>query len=81
MLVDTRLESTEEYVQEPGGWKFDAIAETSFKKVPALTMLKQLLHKLGFRIETLSISDPLPAGLEGKDNYCSGNRIALLALR
>lgn len=79
MLVDTRVEEDEVYVQEPGGYKFDGIAETSYKKVPRLDRLISLLESLGFKVERLMISDPVPASLTGKEDYSMNRRVTLLA--
>lgn len=79
MLVDTRVEEEENFVQEPGGWRFDGIAETSFKKVPTLKNLVSVLETLGFKLEELTIPDTVPFGLQGMDDYSQKRRVTFLA--
>ena len=81
VLIDTRVSDSEEFIEEPGGWCFDAIIETRTKKVPNLKRLLQLMNELGFQTERLSIDEPTPEGLKGADDYNLGNRVALLAVR
>ncbi|TWJ33048.1 bifunctional glycosyltransferase/class I SAM-dependent methyltransferase [Geobacter argillaceus] len=78
ILVDTRVEEEEKYIQEPGGWKFDGIAETSYKKVPSLKRLVSVLEGLGFKLEELTIPDPVPIGLLHLDDYSQKRRVTLL---
>lgn len=79
MLVDTRVEEDEIYMQEPGGYKFDGIAETSYKKVPRLDRLISVLESLGFQVERLKNPDPVPSSLSGKEDYSMNRRVTLLA--
>ena len=81
VLIDTRVSDSEEFVEEPGGWCFDAVIETRTKKVPNLERLLRLMSELGFQTERLSIDEPTPEGLKGADDYNLGNRVALLAVR
>lgn len=79
ILIDTRISNSSKYINEPGGWCFDAIIETRTKRVPELNDLLGLLIKLGYRVEKLSIDDPIPIGLKGVDDYTKGRRVTLLA--
>ncbi len=79
MLVDTRVEDEETFVQEPGGYKFDGIAETSYKRVPRLDRLVTVLESLGFSVERLMIPNPVPVSLTGKEDYSKNRRVTLLA--
>jgi len=79
ILIDTRVSNSSEYINEPGGWCFDAIIETRNKRVPELNDLFSLLTKIGYRVEKLSIDVPIPIGLKGVDDYTKGRRVVLLA--
>jgi len=81
VLIDTRISDSEEFIEEPGGYCFDAIIETRRKKVPNLKCLLQLMNNLGFQTERLLIDEPTPEGLNGADDYNLGNRVTLLAVR
>ena len=82
VLIDTRISDNEEFVEEPGGWFFNAIVETRFKKTPVLENVVKLMTELGFRVERLSINEPTPDGLKGPhDDYNEGKRTTLLAIK
>ncbi len=81
MLVDTRVGDDTGMVVEPGGWCFDAIAQTREKRIPTLESLVTLLEELGFACERIETSAPVPEGMKGGDDYAIGKRVALLATR
>lgn len=81
ILIDTRVSENDNYIEEPGGWCFDAITETRIKRVPNLKNLVNLLDALDFKTEKLSGDTPTPVGLKGVDDYSKGNRVTLLAKR
>lgn len=81
MLIDTRVEDEETFVQEPGGYKFDGIAETSYKRVPRLDRLLSLLESLGFSVERLRTHEQVPNSLTCKDDYSKNRRVTLLAMK
>lgn len=81
MLIDTRIAPKEVSVKEPGGWQFDAIAETHKKVVPSLKGLQTLLSNIGFTCSILHSRIPLPKEMQGSDNYNRNNRVCIFARR
>lgn len=81
MLVDTRVDTEEKVVFEPGGWSFDAIVETRKKIVPTLQNLFKTLEDLGFEVERMETPAPVPFGLRDKDDYSADRRVCLFAKR
>ena len=81
MLIDTRVDDSQDVVEEPGGWCFDSIIETRRKRTPTLARLVELMGELGFRTERLTTDAPMPASLRGCEDYSTGRRVTLLARR
>lgn len=80
VLVDTRVGSDSE-VQEGGGWCFDAIVETSLKKIPSLESIELQLNGMGFKTEQITTSTEVPKEMVSHDNYNTGRRVTILASR
>lgn len=80
IIVDTRV-GEDELIQEKGGWCFDAIVETSMKKVPSLAGLIDKLKMLGFYSKQIVNNTPVPKEMYSNDNYNTGKRVCLFALR
>lgn len=81
ILIDTRISDKTSTIEEPGGWCFDAIVETSSKSIPTLNGLKRLLSDLGFTAELLKTDTPMPKLMSGAENYQNGSRVCILAKR
>lgn len=81
VLIDTRVEAEERFVQEPGGYSFDAIRDTSYKTVPTEDNLTKHMRELGFKAIKLETSGEVPVGLKGADDYSLNNRVCYLFLR
>jgi hypothetical protein len=81
VLIDTRVDDSEEIIEEPGGWCFDSIVETRRKRNPSLPRMIELMGELGFRTERLTTDASMPASLRGNEDYSTGRRVALLAFR
>ncbi len=82
VLIDTRVDSEECVVEEPGGWCFDAIVETREKIVPRLDGITDTMGDLGFTVERIQPpSIPVPQGLQGPDDYSQGHRVTLFCRR
>jgi len=80
MIVDTRV-GEDSIVQEPGGWHFDAISETSKKIIPKYDSMVSKINKLGFTVEKLNHPDPVPSEMVGNDNYNTDGRVCLFCRR
>jgi len=81
ILIDTRVSKDDSVVEEPGGWCFDAIAQTKEKRVPILSKINKILKDLNFDIINLKINEKPNKGCKGPDNYNNGNRVCILARR
>ena len=82
ILVDTRVSSDDKLIQEPGGFCFDAIEDTSTKRIPTLESLMNILKDKGFKnIERITTNAVLPKGMASHDNYDKGRRVCILAKR
>jgi len=81
ILLDTRISDSNEVILEPGGSGFDAIVKTREKRVPNFDKLVEIMNKLGYEVERLSIDIPTPLGLMGNDDYNENLRVCLLALK
>jgi GT2 family glycosyltransferase len=81
VLVDTRLARDRPAADEPGGWSFDAIAQSRTKRDPDPEVLRAVMREAGFTGRELGSREPVPPGLLGADDFALGRRAAILFLR
>lgn len=81
IIVDTRVSKVEISQEEPGGWFFDAIVETSHKKVPTKDSIMSILKENGFKSKLLKTDDKIPDLMKGSENYQNESRVCIFAER
>jgi 2-polyprenyl-3-methyl-5-hydroxy-6-metoxy-1,4-benzoquinol methylase len=85
ILVDTRVETVEKPVDEPGDLKFNGVPAAGStaitKTVPRLERLLEHLHQLGFTTERIQPAAKIPDCLCGPDDYNRDARVTILCRR
>ena len=77
LVIDTRVDPTNLEFIEPGDLYFNAIRDTRDKRVPTKKGLFAVLKKLGYKVESIIPTFSTIKGVDGVDDYNSGNRICL----
>jgi hypothetical protein len=87
IFIDTRVSEIGEKhaseFEEVGDYKFDAIPTSRKAKHPTLDYLMRFYDDHGYRVTRLACPSTLPQDntMQGKDNFVSGRRVALLGIR
>ena len=82
ILIDTRVgDDDKKLIQEPDGWYFNAIRETSLKTVPTVRGIMEAMKELGFKVERIRPDRPMPPPPMGGDDYEKDLRMTFFATR